>query len=197
MVLVTPTFAAVVGAAWAMSHPAIAIVRHGVAVPARQSVWTILGSALVAGGLGVLVVVAAVFVAVYLRYRLAGNPAWEIVYTGAHAAPPMLFFELHSRGDLPIDPVTLGPMECQIRTPSGMWESRAGDLSPRFNPPGVVARPPLTPEAGWYEARWHAERGTGRIHEIARVRVELDANGTLVRPTRASALGDVWRWVVR
>jgi hypothetical protein len=176
MVVVTPIVGALFGTAWAVSHPSVEVVRHGLVVPARQSLWGVLFTALIAGGVGVLAMIFLVFVVVWVWYRLLGDRVWEGVYarTLTQSVGSLMLFDIRRKGSVPVDPMTLNPLGCFVKTPSGTtWPSTEGDLYSRTNPEGFTAHAPLTPEPGTYEARWYSTRGRSREYEVARVKVRV------------------------
>lgn len=172
MVLLIPVAGAIIGTAWAVSHPVKETVRHGVVV-SHASFWHVLLLA-VAGGVGGIVVVAGVIVlGAIAYYRLRGDRTWHAHYSGDKDGRAT--FELRKRPSaLPTHVATLGAVECAVKTPRGAILSSED----RTNPVGWFAGPEafaayfsMDRENGEYEVRWYVARGRTHLQEVARLKV--------------------------
>jgi hypothetical protein len=116
-----------------------------------------------------------VLILVVVRYYWRGDPTWKIDFGGSIApAETLTFFELVCASEAPVDPRTLGAVECVIRTPAGrVRESDVGEHSLRINPMGIIARFPIDPDPGTYHVRWNAGHHVGTLHEVARAKVVI------------------------
>lgn len=122
MLTVTPTIAALFATVWAVSTPAT-MTLHGAVVLVPPSLGDSVLTAVIGGATGIVVVICAVFVFVWLRYLLRGDRVWDAGHVEAIAAGgspvPLLSFELRCLAAVPRMPETLGVLGCTVRTPSG------------------------------------------------------------------------------
>jgi hypothetical protein len=193
MLIVTPTFAALVATVWAVSTPAT-MKLHGAVVLVPPSLGDSVLTAVIGGAVGIAAVISGVFVLVLVRYLAFGDRVWDAGHVEAGGS---LYFELRCLASAPRMPETLGALGCTVRTPSGrLWLAQGANFIRREGSPGgIVARSELPTEPGRYEVRWYAEENKGRVHEIARAKVEIDANANVRRLPRPlglrSAINDV------
>jgi hypothetical protein len=119
------------------------------------------------GLIAAVIEVGLVLVLVVVRYYWRGDPTWKIDFGGSIApAETLTFFELVSASEAPVDPRTLGAVQCVIRTPAGrVWESDVGEHSLRINPMGIIARFPIDPDPGTYHVRWNAGHHVGALQK--------------------------------
>jgi hypothetical protein len=134
------------------------------------------------GALGGLLLVRGCFFLFELaRYPLSGHKdrRWE-VGVGLGSMPGAAFLLIASTRKPPINPESLGDMECLVIDPSGK-EERIPDrhLSiERYEMPLVSARYGVK-LTGIHEIRWYGSTHRGGLYEIARGRCELQAPGDL------------------
>jgi hypothetical protein len=178
VLLLLPTVAALVGSAWAASHPAYDV-RYGL-VAHQASFGATLVTALVSGLVGLLALVSLVFAASFAWYKLRGDSTWE-------ADMEFLYQERSNRitsGSsaklvCKVEPLaevsSLGHVEAVLRSPSGSF-TRFSKSGMGVSPTGLGFAPigGGQAERGTYEMRWYATRQGRRLQEIVRVRARFD-----------------------
>jgi hypothetical protein len=172
VVLTVPTLAALIGSAWAASHPS-EVVRHGLVVH-QASFGTSLATALVGGVVGLLVLVLLVFLASLAWYRLLGDRVWAVHWVMSYENRPNGItlsshgVSLECKADPPVSVSSLGHVEAVVRNPSGefmpMPQHGMGSTPQRLWFAPVRGRP----DDGTYEVRWYATRQTSHRQEVAR-----------------------------
>lgn len=180
VVLLVPTLAALVGAAWATTHPAD-VIRHGLVV--RQASFAeVLATALVGGLVGLGLLVGLAFAASLAWYRVAGDRVWRVEWMLSYHEDPRGItssasgVSLHCKTNPPINVSSLGHVEAVVRMPTGAFLTMpqhgmgGTPTSLGFSPTGG-GRPP----DGTYEVRWYATGQTRRLQELARSRITFHA----------------------
>jgi hypothetical protein len=179
LAVIAPTVAALAGTAWAISNTPELVVRDGRAVD-TESFWHALLNGVAGGVFGLIAVIVLVFAAVWLRYRLRGNPNWQSVFIGQHG--DNTHWQLQRKpGSFPADPKQLGGLTLGVKVPSGQVKEISlvfSQIDPTPEGPSVSIT--TGREAGSYEARWYSGTHGKRMHEIARGKVHL--NGSEDRP---------------
>jgi hypothetical protein len=182
VLLFVPTTAALIGAAWAASHPADEV-RNGLIVH-QGSFGAALVTALVGGIVGLLVIIALTFVWTLGRYALGGNPTWraEIDFHYEGGDPPRRdnAIRLVCTARPLAATTTLGETTAALKFPSGLilhldktvlvpWET------------GLVFVPfrGVEPEVGIYEVRWYSTMHQPRWQEVCRARARFDGKETV------------------
>jgi hypothetical protein len=178
VVVLIPTLAALAGAAWAASHRS-EVVRNGLVVH-DASFGDALTTALVGGLVSLVALVALVFAAHLVWYRLIGDRTWKVAWVlhDRQQGPVRTTasgVSLRSRGAPPVSVSTLGHVEAVVRLPSsrfvpmpqhGMGSDPSGlGFAPAFGRP---------PERGDYEVRWYGTRQSRRLQEVARSKTTFD-----------------------
>jgi hypothetical protein len=166
MMLLGPMIGAFAGA-WFQLHEHPEVIRHGVVV-SIPSVGEVAAGIAVGTLLGIGGAFLLAFTWAAVRYRLWGDKVWQATHLSSDRE--MVFDLRNRRKDMPADPSHLGAVECLLKTPAGEIIDYDGRLEPRRNPYGLIARFPIEPEPGVYEARWSVAREGQRLHEVARVK---------------------------
>lgn len=172
VVVLIPTLAALVGAAWAASHPS-EVVRNGLVVH-EASFGDALATALVGGLVSLVALVALVFAGHLVWYRLIGDRAWRVAWVLRDRQQGSIRttasgVSLRSSGAPPVNVSTLGHVEAVVRPPGSRFvampqHGMGGDPNGLgFSPTGGGA-----PERGEYEVRWYGTRQSRRLQEVAR-----------------------------
>ena len=172
VVLLLPTLAALVGAAYAASHPSS---PHG------TSFGSALVGALISGAGTLIAVVLLIFFWLLAWYRLRGDRVWKVAWGfKASEHPP----GIHSRVDglslicdtaPPINVSALGDVEAVLRSPRGEYRKiphhgmRGDSNSLGFSPGSLIGW-----ERGVYEVRWYGTTGRRRRYELARAKYMLE-----------------------
>lgn len=179
VVLAVPTLSALVGTAWAVSHPAD-VIHHGLVVH-QASFGAALASAVIGGALTLVAIVAAIFTWHLARYGLRGDPVWAVGWAlrrDESRRPGIVSdssnVQLLCVGQPRVKVSALGDLAAVVRLPSGRHcgmpsHGLGGDDYWRwFDLPLGAELPP-----GTYEARWYGTTGRRRRYEIARDRHTL------------------------
>jgi hypothetical protein len=174
VLLLIPTVAALVGSAWAASHPA-EVVHRGLVVH-EATFGDSLATALIGGLVGLFLLVAAVFVFVLIRYRLIGDRtwrvSWEMIYRErGSVVSTRSSVSMECKVTPPVLLSALGHVEAVTRYPDGTLLER-GQEAMRSTEYGIGFAPTGggRPQTGTYEIRWYGTSGTRRLREIARSR---------------------------
>lgn len=172
VVLLLPTLAALVGAAYAASHPSS---------PRGTSFGSALAGALISGAGTLIVVVLLIFLWLLAWYCLRGDRVWKVAW-GFKASEDRP--GVHSRVDglhlicdtaPAIDVSALGDVEAVLRSPRGGYRrmphrGMGGDSHILgFSPGGLIGW-----ERGVYEVRWYGTTTRRRRYEIARSKYMLE-----------------------
>jgi uncharacterized protein YodC (DUF2158 family) len=175
LAVVAPTSAALAGTAWAVSHTPELVVHNGRVVDTESFGHALLNG--VAGGVfGLVVVIVLVFVAVWLRYRVLGDPNWQSAFIGQDG--DMTHWQLQRRpGSFPADPKQLGGLTLGVRVPSGPIQENSLVFSQvKSTPEGPSIWVATGGDAGSYEARWYSGTHGKRLREVARGKVQLNGS---------------------
>jgi hypothetical protein len=172
VVLLLPTLAALVGAAYAASHTSSA---------RGTSFGSALVGALISGAGTLIAVVLLIFFWLLAWYRLRGDRVWKVAWGfKASEHPP----GVHSRVDglslicntaPPINVSALGDVEAALRSPRGEYRRmphrgmRGDSHSLGFSPGSLIGW-----ERGVYEIRWYGTTERRRRYEIARSKYMLE-----------------------
>jgi hypothetical protein len=172
VVLLLPTLAALVGAAYAASHPSS---------PRGTSFSSALVGALVSGAGTLIAVALLIFFWLLAWYRLRGDRVWKVAWS---FKANERFPGVHSRVDglnlicdmaPPSSVATLGDVEAVLRSPRGEYRRMpnrgmgGGSHVLGFSPGGLIGW-----EGGVYEVRWYGTTSRRRRYEIARSKYMLE-----------------------
>jgi hypothetical protein len=177
--LVIPTLAALIGAAWAASHPS-EVVRRGLVVH-QASFGDALATALVGGVVGLVALVALVFAGTLAWYRLAGDRVWKAALELYYQERPSGVRTSYSSAMLqctavpPVNVSALGHVEAVVRLPTGRFLTMP-QSGMRDGPDGIGFPPTGAgkPLPGVYEVRWYGTRQARRLQELARAKTTLN-----------------------
>ena len=176
MVLLMPVIGAIIGTAWAVSHPFKSFVRHGIVV-SHSTFWHVLLLAVIGGVGGIVVLAGLVVLCGIAYYRVRGDSTW---YASTRACERARDIELRRK----VSPFRLTLKRWAIRNAwskrraEECWAEDPANPAGRFGGPEAfaVSFDDAKREDGVYEARWYAPAGQPRLHEIARVKaVSYDA----------------------
>jgi hypothetical protein len=182
--LLIPLVAALIGTAYAASHPS-ELIRRGLVVH-QASFGRTLVTGLFGGVVGLLALVGLVFMATLTWYRLRGDPTWDVRWrlgseaVGDWARVTRSTVGLFCTGKPPVDVSLLGHVEAIVKLPSGNYYTMAQDgMGPTGDglwfwvpAPNGLGGPPAP---GNYEVRWYGTTPKRKQYEITRSRFAVPA----------------------
>jgi hypothetical protein len=186
--ITVPALSALVGTAWAVSHPA-QVIRNGLVVH-QASFGASLASAVVGGALTLVAILAVMFVGHLARYRLRGDPAWKVGWSlRRETSPPGITTtvkgaHLLCRAQPPVRVSALGHVQAIMREPDARYSHRGqpgmggGDFGLAFILDDI--------QTGVYEVRWYGTTARRRQYEIARSREIVVATEHGIRGQRTA-----------
>ena len=192
VVVVAPVVAALLGTAWAVSHPSLSI-RHGIVV-GQATFSEALLSALIGGVIGLLALISLLWIGAWTWYLLlGGDRVWEAIYDEWRLDEGLIWRLRCRNGAVPANSALLGAVELWVRTPSGITfrSSRTDTWSYEDNrryketgksETGLAARVALEKPlvAGKYQARWYVAKEGQKYRELARTHTVIGVNGELL-----------------
>lgn len=180
VMLLLPTVAALIGAAWAVSHPSL-VIRNSLVVH-EDSFGSALVAALIGGLVGLLALMGLIFLTTLVWYLLRGDGVWKVQWRfGAEEHLPGAVLRqdgvsLNCMVTPPVGVATPGHVEAIMRLPNGGYRrvprhgiGEAEDGHRLWFSPGSLG--------GWtsgvYEVRWYGTTRHRKRFEIARSRFTL------------------------